>query len=48
MSAINNGRTVADISRKSNVAKVYDKLAGSAVDTGLGKSGSIFNWFKST
>jgi pilus assembly protein CpaE len=46
MTAINSGKTVTEISRKSNVARVYHKLANSTIDSGLGKSGRLFNWFK--
>ena len=45
MTAINSGKTVTEISRKSNVARVYHNLANSTIDSGLGKSGRLFNWF---
>jgi pilus assembly protein CpaE len=46
MSAINSGKTISDVSRKSNVAKVYQKLARSVTESGLEKSTSLFNWFR--
>ncbi len=46
MSAINNGKAIAEISRKSNVAKIYNKLADSVFESGLEKPGTLFKWFR--
>lgn len=46
MTAINNGKEIAEISRNSNVAKVYKKLAESVVESAPERSGGFFNWFK--
>ncbi len=46
MRAINNGKVVAEISRKSDVAKVYQTLAESVVESAVERPGGIFNWFR--
>ena len=46
MSAINNGRTFIDMAKKSDVAKVYQKLAASIVDLAIERPGGIFSWFR--
>lgn len=48
MTAINNGKVVAEISQKSNVAKVYQMLAESVVESTVESPGGIFNWFRKT
>ena len=46
MSAINNGKTINDISSGSDVAKAYKKLASSLVDRALERPGGLFRWFR--
>jgi pilus assembly protein CpaE len=46
MTAINNGKVIAEISKDSNVAKVYQRLAESVVDTAVARPGGFFNWFR--
>ena len=46
MSAINNGKTIIDIAKRSDIAKVYQKLAASIVDRAVERQGGIFSWFR--
>lgn len=46
MAAINNGKVLAEISAKSNVAKVYKEIAESIVEPAAKRPGSLFNWFR--
>ena len=46
MAAINNGKSIADVSRNSNIAKAYTQLAESVADSGLERAGGIFSWFR--
>lgn len=46
MKAINHGKVIAEVSRNSNVAKAYKKLAKSLVEPPVKKSSSIFSWFR--
>ena len=48
MTAINNGKVVAEISRNSNVAKMYQTLAKSVVEPVVETPGGFFNWFRKT
>ncbi|MBM9603824.1 AAA family ATPase [Desulfopila inferna] len=45
MTAINNGKSIADVSRNSNIARAYSQLAESVADSGLERAGGIFSWF---
>ena len=46
MSAINNGKTILDISGNSDVARAYKKLAASLVDRAIERPGGAFRWFR--
>ena len=46
MSAINNGKTISDISGSSDVAKAYKKLAASLVDRAIERPGGVLRWFR--
>ncbi|HBG17958.1 MAG TPA: hypothetical protein DDY32_01380 [Desulfobulbaceae bacterium] len=46
MSAINNGKTILDISGNSDVARAYKKLAASLVDRAIERPGGVFRWFR--
>jgi len=46
MAAINNGKTIAEISASSSVAKVYKKLAESIVEPTVKRPRGIFSWFR--
>ena len=46
MSAINNGKTISDISSGSDVAKAYRKLAATLVDRAIERPGGVFRWFR--
>ncbi|EKD38398.1 MAG: hypothetical protein ACD_75C00747G0001 [uncultured bacterium] len=46
MSAINNGKTIPDISGGSDVAKAYKRLAASLIETAIERPGGIFRWFR--
>jgi pilus assembly protein CpaE len=46
MAAINNGKTIAEISASSSVAKVYKKLAESVVEPAVKRPRGIFSWFR--
>ena len=46
MTAINNGKVIAEISPDSDIAKVYNKLAESETGLAVERPGGIFSWFK--
>lgn len=46
MSAINNGKTVADVGKNSDLAKAYRKLAQSVITPEEKKATGFFSWFK--
>jgi pilus assembly protein CpaE len=46
MTAINSGQEIAKISEKSNVSKVYKKLAQAIAEPAIEKPGGRFTWFK--
>ncbi|MEA3469134.1 MAG: P-loop NTPase [Thermodesulfobacteriota bacterium] len=46
MSAVNNGQTIAQVSKNSNLAKEYTKIAESVNKISSKESGGLFNWFK--
>ena len=46
MSAINNGKTIPDMSGNSDVSRAYKKLAASLVDRAIERPGGVFRWFR--
>lgn len=46
MSAINNGKTIADVSKGSNLAKVYQDIAKTVSASDNKKPGGFLKWFK--
>ena len=46
MTAINNGKVIAEISPNSDIAKVYNKLAESEAGMAAERPGGIFSWFR--
>ena len=46
MAAINNGKVIAEVSRNSDLAHVYNKLAESEAGLANKKADGIFSWFK--
>ena len=46
MSAINNGKTIPEMSGNSDVSRAYKKLAASLVDRAIERPGGVFRWFR--
>lgn len=46
MEAINKGKTIAEISASSSVAKAYEKLAESVVESADNRPRGVFSWFR--
>lgn len=46
MTAINNGKVIAEISPDSDIAKAYNKLAESETGLAVERPGGIFSWFR--
>lgn len=48
MRAVNNGKVLAEISKKSNVARVYAEFAKSIAEPATKSPGTLFSWFRKT
>ena len=48
MRAINNGKVLAEISRKSNIARVYTEIAKSIAEPATKGPAPLFSWFRKT
>lgn len=48
MRAINNGKVLAEICKKSNIARVYTEIAKSVAEPATKRPASLFSWFRKT
>ena len=48
MTAVNNGKVLAEVSKRSDVARVYTEFAKSIAEPAAKSPGTLFSWFRKT